>query len=340
MVAVARRRKVEVAKIDELPVLGTAEVAAVLGWKRSRVAVSYSRGQLPTPLAVLACGPIWRREDIDAFIARDKVSESSSLAPAAEAPQVEAAPPATPTRKKRRHKWEEIPLRKGIMGFQLWRGKKFFLQVAPNEECGGWWAEVWEENGRTGDQGIVWGDTNPDWTVEDAKEAALAGLEQVRRQRRDPQPPDDEEPPKRICDCGRGYINDYPMWILRYNQETDSMPATEATQRRYREAVITYAIWFERRGPGCWTGAAFTPAALKPEDVAEFAVAMGLMHGGNLRAANRLVTGLAPFWRWAQREGYIPKGPSPISVAKLPEPKAKKKRRKVKATQRQRTYRR
>lgn len=329
----ARRRKTEVTDPASLPILGTAEVAVVLGWKRTRVAVAHSRGQLPAPLAVLACGPIWRREDIDALVG--KAGSGAALVADVAPGAGEAVSAVAPTGRRRRHKWEEIPLRKGRPGFRLQRGRKFFLQVALNEDLGGWWAEVWEENGRTGDQGIVWGDTNPAWSVEDAKEAALAGLEEVRRQRRDPQPPDDAEPPQRICDCGRTYINDYPMWILRYNRETDDMPATEATRRRYREAVITYAIWWERRGPGGWTGAAFTPAALKPEDVAEFAVAMGLMHLGDVRAANRLVTGLAPFWRWAQREGYIPKGRSPILSARLPESK-KKKRKRPRAKQPQR----
>ncbi len=57
-----------VVKCNELPILGTTEVAVLLGWDRRKVAVYYSRGLLPDPYAVLACGPIWQRRDIEHFI--------------------------------------------------------------------------------------------------------------------------------------------------------------------------------------------------------------------------------------------------------------------------------
>lgn len=333
----ARRRKSEVADLSSLPVLGTAEVGAVLGWSRNRVAVSHSRGQLPAPLAVLACGPIWRREDIVALLASAKAGDAATAPADTEQQDVEAAPAVASPRKRRRHKWEEVSLPKGRKGFRLYRGEKLFLQVSPNPEWGGWWAEVWATDRKTWEQDIIWIDTRETWTEEDAKEAALAGLEEIKERRRNTGPPQETEPAKRITECGKGYIMDYPAWIMAYNRDTDSRPATEATRRRYREAVMTYAIWWEMEGPGRWSGEAFTPFRLKDDDVAEFAVAMGVMHWLNTKAANRVVTALAPFWRWAQRWRYIPKGPSPISAAKLPEPKAKKKRRKVKAVRRRRT---
>ena len=50
-----------------MDLVGVAEAAEILGWDKRRVSVYQSRGLLPTPVAVLRSGPVWRREDIEAF---------------------------------------------------------------------------------------------------------------------------------------------------------------------------------------------------------------------------------------------------------------------------------
>jgi predicted DNA-binding transcriptional regulator AlpA len=47
--------------------VGVSEAARILGWDRRRVATYVSRGAFPEPVAVLASGRVWRREDIEAF---------------------------------------------------------------------------------------------------------------------------------------------------------------------------------------------------------------------------------------------------------------------------------
>jgi len=44
----------------------------ILGWDRRRVATYVSRGAFPEPIAALASGRVWRREDVEAF-RRDRV---------------------------------------------------------------------------------------------------------------------------------------------------------------------------------------------------------------------------------------------------------------------------
>ena len=48
-------------------VVGVSEAARVLGWDRRRVATYVSRGVFPQPIAELASGRVWRREDVEAF---------------------------------------------------------------------------------------------------------------------------------------------------------------------------------------------------------------------------------------------------------------------------------
>ena len=58
------------AALDDAPapaLLGTAEVAALVGWKPSSISAALNRGQLPTPYARLACGPIWTRQQIETW---------------------------------------------------------------------------------------------------------------------------------------------------------------------------------------------------------------------------------------------------------------------------------
>ena len=51
----------------EPALVGVAEAAAILGWDKRRVATYVERGSFPSPVASLASGRIWRREDVEAF---------------------------------------------------------------------------------------------------------------------------------------------------------------------------------------------------------------------------------------------------------------------------------
>lgn len=51
--------------------VGVAEAAAILGWDKRRVITYVDRGSFPDPLARLASGRVWRREDVESF-ARDR----------------------------------------------------------------------------------------------------------------------------------------------------------------------------------------------------------------------------------------------------------------------------
>jgi hypothetical protein len=58
--------------VSETPdLVGVTEAAEILGWDRRRVATYIGRGAFPPPLASLACGRVWRRDDVEAF-ARDR----------------------------------------------------------------------------------------------------------------------------------------------------------------------------------------------------------------------------------------------------------------------------
>jgi hypothetical protein len=58
--------------VEERPELvGVSEAAAILGWDRRRVITYVDRGAFPAPLANLASGRVWRRDDVEAF-ARDR----------------------------------------------------------------------------------------------------------------------------------------------------------------------------------------------------------------------------------------------------------------------------
>jgi hypothetical protein len=47
--------------------VGVSEAASLLGWDRRRVATYAQRGVFPEPVASLASGRVWRREDVEAF---------------------------------------------------------------------------------------------------------------------------------------------------------------------------------------------------------------------------------------------------------------------------------
>jgi hypothetical protein len=53
-------------------VVGVSEAASILGWDRRRVATYVSRGTFPEPIAALASGRVWRREDVEVF-GRDRL---------------------------------------------------------------------------------------------------------------------------------------------------------------------------------------------------------------------------------------------------------------------------
>jgi len=49
------------------PLAGVAEAAEIMGWDKRRVITYVSRGSFPKPVAALASGRVWRREDIEAY---------------------------------------------------------------------------------------------------------------------------------------------------------------------------------------------------------------------------------------------------------------------------------
>ena len=56
--------------IEVTPALvGVSEAAEILGWDRRRVITYVDRGSFPEPIAALAGGRVWRREDIEAYAA-------------------------------------------------------------------------------------------------------------------------------------------------------------------------------------------------------------------------------------------------------------------------------
>lgn len=46
---------------------GVAEAARIMGWDKRRVITYLNRGSFPQPVAALASGRVWRREDLEAF---------------------------------------------------------------------------------------------------------------------------------------------------------------------------------------------------------------------------------------------------------------------------------
>jgi hypothetical protein len=70
----ARLRRIageRVLTVEVTPALaGVAEAAAILGWDKRRVVTYVDRGSFPEPVAHLASGRVWRREDVEAFAVR------------------------------------------------------------------------------------------------------------------------------------------------------------------------------------------------------------------------------------------------------------------------------
>ncbi len=46
---------------------GVAEAAQIMGWDKRRVITYLDRGSFPEPLASLASGRVWKRDDVEAF---------------------------------------------------------------------------------------------------------------------------------------------------------------------------------------------------------------------------------------------------------------------------------
>jgi len=54
--------------VEVTPALaGVAEAAAIMGWDKRRVITYVDRGSFPEPVARLASGRVWRRDDVEAF---------------------------------------------------------------------------------------------------------------------------------------------------------------------------------------------------------------------------------------------------------------------------------
>ena len=54
--------------VESVPdLVGVSEAAAVLGWDKRRVFTYIARGSFPEPVAFLASGRVWRREDIERY---------------------------------------------------------------------------------------------------------------------------------------------------------------------------------------------------------------------------------------------------------------------------------
>jgi hypothetical protein len=71
--------------VEAAPALvGVAEAAALLGWDKRRVVTYIDRGSFPEPLASLAGGRIWARDDVetfrDAFLARQALRRARRAA--------------------------------------------------------------------------------------------------------------------------------------------------------------------------------------------------------------------------------------------------------------------
>ena len=47
--------------------VGVSEASAILGWDRRRVITYVNRGSFPEPVARLAAGRVWRRDEVEAF---------------------------------------------------------------------------------------------------------------------------------------------------------------------------------------------------------------------------------------------------------------------------------
>lgn len=66
--------------------MGQAEIADRLGVSRQRVQQLIARGDWPKPFETLAMGKVWRTEDIEAWIAKNRRDDSGPEKPDAPGP--------------------------------------------------------------------------------------------------------------------------------------------------------------------------------------------------------------------------------------------------------------
>jgi len=67
--------------VEVIPdLVGVAEASEILGWDPRRVSTYVRRGAFPEPVASLASGRVWRREDVEAF-GRDRASRKGRRVP-------------------------------------------------------------------------------------------------------------------------------------------------------------------------------------------------------------------------------------------------------------------
>lgn len=70
--------------IEVVPTIaGVAEAAEILGWDKRRVITYLNRGSFPEPLASLASGRIWLRDDIEAYALEWRARHPDKRAPRA-----------------------------------------------------------------------------------------------------------------------------------------------------------------------------------------------------------------------------------------------------------------
>ena len=62
--------------------VGVAEAAEIMGWDKRRVVTYIDRGHFPEPIAALASGRIWLREDVEAYAADWRARHPTAKAPA------------------------------------------------------------------------------------------------------------------------------------------------------------------------------------------------------------------------------------------------------------------
>ncbi len=58
--------------------VGVAEAAEIMGWDKRRVITYIDRGHFPDPIAALAGGRIWLREDVEAYAEEWRVRHPSA----------------------------------------------------------------------------------------------------------------------------------------------------------------------------------------------------------------------------------------------------------------------
>ena len=68
--------------VEVIPVLaGVAEAAEIMGWDKRRVVTYIDRGHFPEPIAALAGGRVWLREDVEAYADAWRARRTARSAP-------------------------------------------------------------------------------------------------------------------------------------------------------------------------------------------------------------------------------------------------------------------